>query len=76
MTCNIENNQFDSAMELLIANGFNGIADAVSILMSNAMQIERSRYLKAEPYEPESRLKRTLLDIYLQVLQEQLVSGH
>lgn len=51
MTCNIENNQFDSAMELLIANGFNGIADAVSILMNSAMQIERSRYLKAEPYE-------------------------
>lgn len=51
MTCNIDNNQFDSAMELLIANGFNGIADAVSILMNSAMQIERSRYLKAEPYE-------------------------
>jgi transposase-like protein len=51
MACNIENNQFDSAMELLIANGFNGIAEAVSILMNSAMQIERSRYLKAEPYE-------------------------
>ncbi|TKB09602.1 IS256 family transposase [Desulforhopalus sp. IMCC35007] len=51
MTCNIENTQFDSAMELLITNGFNGIADAVSILMNTAMQIERSRYLKAEPYE-------------------------
>lgn len=51
MTYNIENTQFDSAMELLITNGFNGIADAVSILMNTAMQIERSRYLKAEPYE-------------------------
>jgi len=51
MTCHTENNQFDSAMELLIANGFNGIADAVSILMNSAMQIERSRYLKADPYE-------------------------
>lgn len=51
MACNIENNQFDTAMELLIANGFNGIAEAVSILMNSAMQIERSRYLKAEPYE-------------------------
>ena len=30
MTCHIENNQFDLAKELLIENGFNGIADAVS----------------------------------------------
>ena len=51
MTCHIENNQFDLAMELLIENGFNGIADAVSILMNTAMKIERSRYLHAEPYE-------------------------
>ena len=51
MTCLVENNQFDLAMELLIENGFNGIADAVSILMNTAMKIERSRYLKAEPYE-------------------------
>jgi transposase-like protein len=51
MPCHTENNQFDSAMELLIENGFNGIADAVSILMNTAMKIEWSRYLKAEPYE-------------------------
>lgn len=51
MTCHIENNQFDLAMELLIENGFNGIADAVSILMNTAMKIERSRYLQAAPYE-------------------------
>jgi transposase-like protein len=38
-------------MELLIDNGCSGIADAVSILMNTAMKIERSRYLKAEPYE-------------------------
>ena len=51
MTCQIEHNQFDVAMELLIDHGFSGIADAVSILMNTAMKIERSRYLKAEPYE-------------------------
>ncbi len=51
MTCNIESNQFDLAMELLIENGFDGIADAVSVLMNTAMKIERSRYLKAEHYE-------------------------
>jgi len=51
MTWDVENNQFDLVMELLITNGFDGIADAVSILMNTAMQIERSGYLKAEPYE-------------------------
>lgn len=51
MTCHIENNQFDLAMELLTENGFDGIADTVSLLMNTAMQIERSRYLQAEPYE-------------------------
>jgi transposase-like protein len=38
-------------MELLIENGFNGIADSISVLMNTAMKIERSRYLQAEPYE-------------------------
>lgn len=51
MTCKIENTQFDLAMELLIANGFDGMADAITILMNSAMKIERSRYLQAEPYE-------------------------
>lgn len=51
MTCHLENNHFDLAMKLLIENGFDGVADAVSLLMNTAMQIERSRYLQAEPYE-------------------------
>lgn len=38
-------------MELLINNGFDGMADAIAILMNGAMQIECSRYLRAEPYE-------------------------
>lgn len=51
MTCNVKNTQFDLAMELLIDNGFDGVADAVAIMVNGAMQVERSRYLKAEPYE-------------------------
>jgi len=51
MTCQIENTQFDIAMELLIQNGLDGIADSIAIMMNSAMQIERSRYLQAEPYE-------------------------
>jgi len=37
--------------EGVIENGFNGIADAVPILKNSVVQIERSRYLEAEPYE-------------------------
>ena len=55
MACHRENNHFDLAMELLIENGFDGVADAVSLLMNTAMQIERSRYLQAEPYERTER---------------------
>jgi len=51
MTCDVKNTQFELAMELLIDNGFDGIADAIAIMMNGAMQIERSRYLQAEPYE-------------------------
>jgi transposase-like protein len=51
MTCDVQNTQFNMALELLIDNGFDGMADAISILMNTAMQIERSRYLRAEPYE-------------------------
>ncbi len=51
MTCEVQNTQFDMAMELFIDNGFDGMANAIPILMNAAMQIERSRYLRAEPYE-------------------------
>jgi len=51
MTCHTENNQFELAMELLIENGFDGIAGAMTILLNAAMKIERSRFLRAEPYE-------------------------
>ncbi len=51
MTCQTQDTQFDLAMELLIEHGFGGVASAMSILLNAAMRLERSRYLKAEPYE-------------------------
>ena len=51
MTCNTECTQFDLAMELLIENGFNGIVEAVGMLMNTAMKLERSRHLNAGLYE-------------------------
>lgn len=40
-------------MELLIGNGFDDIAETVGLLMNTAMQIERSRHLKAGLYVRE-----------------------
>ena len=51
MTRKTDSTQFDLAMELLIENGFDGIAETISLLMNSAMQIERSRHLQAMPYE-------------------------
>jgi len=38
-------------MELIIENGFNGMDRAFSILFNEAMKVERSRALRADPYE-------------------------
>ncbi len=51
MTHETENTQFDMVMELLINNGFDGMAETMRIMMDSAMKIERGRYLQAEPYQ-------------------------
>ena len=42
------------ALELLAANGFDGLANAVGILIDEAMKLERSAYLGAAPHERSS----------------------
>ncbi len=46
-----ENKSIDDALELLTTNGFDGLADAVTVLLNSAMVAERSEYLGAAPYE-------------------------
>ena len=46
-----ENRTIDSAVELLKTNGFDALADAVTVLLNSAMVAERSDYLGAAPYE-------------------------
>ena len=46
-----ENKTIDDALELLTTNGFDGLADAVTVLLNSAMIAERSEYLGAGPYE-------------------------
>lgn len=51
MTCRENNNVLSEITEILFDKGMNGLNTAISILINEAMQIERSRHLKAEPYE-------------------------
>ena len=46
-----ENRPIDQAVELLKANGFDGLAEAVTVLLNSAMVAERSDYLGVAPYE-------------------------
>lgn len=41
----------DGAVELLKTNGFDGLAEAVTVLLNAAMLAERSEHLRAAPYE-------------------------
>lgn len=46
-----EDSTAEQLLELISEQGFAGMGQAIQILMNEAMKIERSRYLKAEPYE-------------------------
>ena len=46
-----QNRSIDGAVELLKENGFDGLADAVTVLLNSAMFAERSEHLGAAPYE-------------------------
>jgi putative transposase len=48
---------FNDAMELLIENGFDGMADVLRILLNEAMKIEREQALLAGPYQRTSDRK-------------------
>ena len=39
------------ALELLTSHGFGGMAEALQLLLNEAMKLERSDYLRAAPYE-------------------------
>ena len=51
MTRQPDSTRFESAMECLLENGFDGMADVMRILLNEAMKIERSQTLCARPYE-------------------------
>lgn len=51
MDCQEKYNGLEEAMELLSAQGFDGMGGAIQILFNHAMLIERERHLNASAYE-------------------------
>ena len=51
MTHAKDDSAISMALEQIIANGFEGLDTAVSILINEAMRIERSRVLEADPWQ-------------------------
>ena len=41
----------ESLLEPLLNKGLDGLPEALTIMLNQAMEIERQRYLHAEPYE-------------------------
>jgi len=56
MTCKTEDTAYSVILEQLIEDGTSGIKQAMTIMLNEAMKLERQRYQQAEPYErTESR---------------------
>jgi putative transposase len=51
MTCQNNNNAFLQISEILFNEGMDGLSTAITILVNEAMLIERTRHLNANPYE-------------------------
>jgi len=51
MTHHLDNILLESICELLDEYGFDGLGEAVTIVLNEAMKVERARHLRAAPYE-------------------------
>ena len=52
-----ESNVVETVVQLLCESGLSQMAEAVRILLNEAMRIERSRVIEAEPYQRTERRK-------------------
>jgi len=57
MTHQPESNVVDTVVQLLCESGLSQMAEAVRIMLNEAMRIERSRVIEAEPYQRTERRK-------------------
>jgi transposase-like protein len=51
MTHQMQSNELNAAVQLLAENGFEGMANAVQILLNESMKLERTEYIGAQPYQ-------------------------
>ena len=51
MTHQTESTILNSVVETILANGFDGMGEAMTVLFNEAMKIERSKFLRAAPWE-------------------------
>ena len=51
MACRVQDKTIDDVLELLVAEGFEGMAEAMSIMLNEAMRLDRSWHLGAGPWE-------------------------
>lgn len=51
MACQVQDKTINDVLELLVAEGFEGMAEAMSIMLNEAMRLDRSRHLGAGPWE-------------------------
>lgn len=51
MAMPVQHSKLSDAIKVIAEQGFGGMAEAMQLLFNEAMQVERSRYLQAEPYE-------------------------
>ena len=51
MTHQLQSNTTHEAVQLLAEHGFEAMAQAIQVLMNEAMRIERAHYLQADPYQ-------------------------
>jgi len=63
MTQQDNDNVLQAAVELLNQNGFEAYGRVLQILLDQAMKIERTEALGAEPYERSKRRRATPTDI-------------
>lgn len=51
MTYQVEDTALERVFELLAEEGFDGMSQALEVLLNEMMKVERSRHLQASPYE-------------------------
>ncbi len=50
-----DSNVIEAVVQLLSENGFANMAEAMRIVLNEAMRVERSQVLQAQPYERTDR---------------------